>query len=83
MILAIVSYPFITLSQAISSHGKKQQICRIITSVTMFHVKRDGKGYYCVHFFCEMFPATASVKVKRIIKGYASTESIITLHNLL
>ena len=49
----------------------------------MFHVKRDGKGYYCVHFFCEMFPATASVKVKRIIKGYASTESIITLHNLL
>ena len=39
----------------------------------MFHGKHDIKGYYSAEFFSETFLAIASVKVKRVIKGYART----------
>ncbi len=38
----------------------------------MFHVKLHIKGYYSADFFCETFPAIASDKVIRVIKGYGN-----------
>ena len=50
----------------------------------MFHGKRDSKGYYSADFFCETFPAIASDRGKRGIKGYENTVvsyPFITLYN--
>ena len=49
----------------------------------MFHGKRDSKGYYSTDFFCETFPAIASNRVKRVIKGYGDTVCLIPLYNPL
>ena len=48
----------------------------------MFHRKRDFKGYDSTDFDCETFPAIASDRVKRVIKGYGDTICLITLFNL-
>ena len=49
----------------------------------MFHGKHDIKGYYSAEFFGETFPAIAGVKVKKGIKGYETTDHLITLYTLL
>ena len=41
----------------------------------MFHVKHDSKGYCSTDFDCETFPAIASDRGKRGIKGYGKTVS--------
>ena len=39
------------------------------------------KGYCSADFFGEIFPVTASDKVKGVIKGYDATEIHITFYN--
>ena len=38
-----------------------------------FHVKHRNIGYDSADFFCRTFPATASDRVKKVIKGYGNT----------
>ena len=69
------NWDFIQLLESNIGHFRKND--RV-----MFHRKRDFKGYDSTDFDCETFPAIASDRVKRVIKGYGDTICLITLFNL-